>query len=222
MFKGSPSIRLACRIGGPDENICHECVVGNCYDITKEKVSRSGVVLDIGANIGAFSCYAASLDPKKVKAYAFEPEADNYALLCRNIDKNLGPSNIVANKLAVFSSEGMQVIAPAQGGSRLVTTGAQAHLDSMPKVATVTLMQALDLHNLTQVDFLKMDCEWSEYEIIAQASEETLRKFWWVAIEFHPTDEVTFGKLIAKLSRTHKMNVVGSHQFPGKIFAERM
>jgi FkbM family methyltransferase len=44
------------------------------------------VMLDCGANVGMYSIWAAAT--KGVKVYAFEPEAQNYALLNRNIFHN--------------------------------------------------------------------------------------------------------------------------------------
>lgn len=40
------------------------------------------VFIDVGANIGLYSIYAAQ---RRAKVYSFEPESQNYALLCKNI-----------------------------------------------------------------------------------------------------------------------------------------
>jgi FkbM family methyltransferase len=49
---------------------------------------RAGDVLyDIGANVGVYSLYAARKTPG-ASVYAFEPEAQNFAHLCRNIHRN--------------------------------------------------------------------------------------------------------------------------------------
>lgn len=48
---------------------------------------RPGEVLwDVGANVGGYTVWAAK--HRGVKVYAFEPEAQNYALLCRNMVLN--------------------------------------------------------------------------------------------------------------------------------------
>jgi len=44
------------------------------------------VLLDIGANVGMYSIYAGVM--RGARIYAFEPEAQNYALLCRNLQLN--------------------------------------------------------------------------------------------------------------------------------------
>ena len=41
------------------------------------------ILVDVGANVGMYSIWAAAT--RKIKVFAFEPEAQNYALLNRNI-----------------------------------------------------------------------------------------------------------------------------------------
>ncbi len=57
---------------------------------------------DIGANIGAFSIYAAAA--KGIKTYAFEPSAANMSVLCKNIELNKIDNIIIALPIA-FSNE---------------------------------------------------------------------------------------------------------------------
>jgi FkbM family methyltransferase len=47
---------------------------------------KGEVFYDIGANVGGYSIWAAKR--RGVKVYAFEPEASNYAVLCRNMTLN--------------------------------------------------------------------------------------------------------------------------------------
>lgn len=51
-----------------------------------ETFQRGDVLWDIGANMGGYTVWAGS--HKGVEVYAFEPEANNYALLCKNIRRN--------------------------------------------------------------------------------------------------------------------------------------
>jgi len=44
------------------------------------------VYLDVGANVGMYAVYAGVA--RQARVYAFEPEAQNYALLCRNLALN--------------------------------------------------------------------------------------------------------------------------------------
>jgi len=47
---------------------------------------EASVYLDVGANVGMYAVYAGVL--RKARVYAFEPEAQNYAVLCSNLVLN--------------------------------------------------------------------------------------------------------------------------------------
>jgi FkbM family methyltransferase len=57
------------------------------------------VFVDIGANVGMYTIWAAKT--RRVRAFAFEPESQNYALLCRNIFMNGLTEDVVAYCLAL-------------------------------------------------------------------------------------------------------------------------
>src|SRR5262245_49937280 len=49
-------------------------------------IAADEVLLDCGANVGMYTVFAAVV--RQARVYAFEPESQNYALLCRNIVGN--------------------------------------------------------------------------------------------------------------------------------------
>jgi FkbM family methyltransferase len=49
-------------------------------------IAADEVLLDCGANVGMYTIFAAVV--RRARVYAFEPESQNYALLCRNIVGN--------------------------------------------------------------------------------------------------------------------------------------
>jgi FkbM family methyltransferase len=64
--------------------------------------AADSVFLDVGANVGMYSVFAAIVPGARV--FAFEPESQNYALLCRNIVQN-GLSDRVIGFSAALSDE---------------------------------------------------------------------------------------------------------------------
>lgn len=60
------------------------------------------ILLDIGANVGMYSIFAAKT--RGTRVYAFEPESQNYALLYKNIVLN-GVSDLVTGYCAALSDE---------------------------------------------------------------------------------------------------------------------
>ena len=51
-----------------------------------DNIKSGEVVIDIGANVGMYSLMSAV--SRNARVYAFEPEANNYNLLCHNIRLN--------------------------------------------------------------------------------------------------------------------------------------
>ena len=58
---------------------------------------------DIGANIGLYSLYCASVHRNKSKIYAFEPSTSNLRVLSRNITDNNFQKDISINQLPLTS-----------------------------------------------------------------------------------------------------------------------
>jgi FkbM family methyltransferase len=144
------------------------------------------VVLDIGAGLGDFSVHASRRFPHSV-VYAFEPFPESFALLQQNLALN-GVQNVRAFPCAVTGGR--------TDGIRLYTGGTEAVQHSTAAVdrrggvaaiatASTTLDQIFEDHQLTRCDFLKIDCEGAEFDILFRASERTLASVRYVALEYH-------------------------------------
>lgn len=76
------------------------------------------IFLDCGANVGMYTIWAAMT--RKTRVYAFEPEAQNYALLNRNIHLNGVTSSVTAYCVGLSDKPGLSVLHMADmraGGS---------------------------------------------------------------------------------------------------------
>jgi hypothetical protein len=107
----------------------------DCYN----PVAKDSVVVDVGANIGAFALMA-SLRAQVV--YALEPEQSNYDLLVRNIELN-GASNVRPYRMALSNRNGTGLISNAGVGSSLYFKSASTKTEEVP---TNTLQQFLTQH----------------------------------------------------------------------------
>ena len=83
----------------------------HCSRIHKKygDIRNKTVIVDIGANIGVFSIYAAT-HAKNATVYAFEPVLANYELLIQNISKNDLNNRIRAFNLGCASESGKRNI----------------------------------------------------------------------------------------------------------------
>lgn len=129
-------------------------------EIFRKLVKPGDIFLDIGANLGHYALIAAPLVGEKGRVYAFEPAADNYALLVRSVAAN-GFKNIVTVPQAVSNRAGATrlVLDPHEAGMhRLASSGDDGRSIA---IETVTLDQYLKDRE-KRVDIIKMDVEGAE------------------------------------------------------------
>ncbi|MBI4422437.1 MAG: FkbM family methyltransferase [Elusimicrobia bacterium] len=142
-------------------------------------LSPGDVVLDIGGHIGSFAVYAAQ---RAARVIVYEPDASSHAQLLKNLAAN-GLINVTARQEAVAGRSGSRPIYPARlnsaennfywGGPRGTA------------VSCVTLEEAFRAHGLERCDFLKIDCEGAEYEILRAAPADVLARVRRIGIEAH-------------------------------------
>lgn len=70
-----------------------------------ETFERDEVMIDVGANVGMYTIWAAAT--RGARVYAFEPEAQNYALLNRNILMNGLSDRAIAYPLGLSDTSGL-------------------------------------------------------------------------------------------------------------------
>jgi FkbM family methyltransferase len=123
-------------------------------------------VADVGANRGYFSLRAASLVGSSGKVYSFEPTPETFGRLLRNIERNqfaqiqpynraLGNRNGETRLFVSPIDDGMNsVFAPLNGAASIVVPLARLD-DALPE---------------RKVDFLKIDVEGAESEVLEGAT----------------------------------------------------
>jgi FkbM family methyltransferase len=209
-----------------DEIVIREIFVENVYQVARGDLDDTGVVVDIGGNIGGFDVYCAALGAKAI--HTFEPDSLNWGVLVTNIAANGLGDVIHPHNLGVAKAAGTAELVQGQGASFLVgvkklTAAAAKHVDEAPKQAieTISLASVFADNGIPYCDILKIDCEGSEYGIIAGADPDVLAKARYITMEFHSASAVTFGRMVAKLSLTHNLHIIGRHNYGGQIYARR-
>ncbi|GAP72319.1 methyltransferase FkbM domain [Candidatus Symbiothrix dinenymphae] len=141
--------------------------VDGAFDVT---VKAGDVVIDAGAWIGDFSAYAAS---KGAITYAFEPVEETFQWLCKTRDLNQ-KSPIFPIKLGLGCTAGESGIFINEynsGTNSLVFKG-----DKTERITMTTLDRFVAENQLKKVDFIKVDIEGAERDMLRGASE-VLRTF---------------------------------------------
>lgn len=156
-----------------------EVIKGNIYDLSVETV-RGKSVIDIGANIGTFSLFAASIGASRV--ICVEPVYLTHWKLVDNIERAGFKGKVIAKKAVVLDVAGQKVsigLNEKSGHNNIYSQHEKSE-----DVYSITLNQLLSEVDGDDV-FLKVDCEGSEYDILLNASEEDMKRVAIIAMEMH-------------------------------------
>lgn len=129
--------------------------------------------MDAGANNGYISLYFSKLAGPDGKVYAFEPDAINIGHIKENIAlDNTLDNNIVIQDLLLWNENTMVDFYEAG------TVGSSAvwkpEGEKLVKKEAVTIDDWVKRHNITKLDFIKMDIEGAEIEAM-EGCVETLK-----------------------------------------------
>lgn len=173
------------------------------YNPAHLTIEKNDIVVDIGANCGVFTLFAAYISKNKV--HAFEPSPKNFAILQRNITVNR-LEHVVAHNCAVSDKIGLtkMLLNPLDGQQNLLSeyiqpdrvakyqTRSDLNYLTPPQkearyieVPTTTLQDIMDSNHLERIDFLKLDCEGAEGPILSTTPGNYLKRIRKIAMEFH-------------------------------------
>ena len=190
----------------------HRSTLLTIREIFKDKIYSPSidaqVILDIGAQCGLFSIYAAKLCPSAT-IYAFEPDRENIEQVLDNLVLNQLEDRVVFISKAITSKTGT-----TQFNLNLKSSRANSlayHEDNYVEkitIETISLADFFKQQSIEQVDYLKMDIEGGEYDILFSLGKEEFSKIQEVQMEYHPLKETPISELKEKI-----IQVFQSHQF---------
>lgn len=142
------------------------------FDIAKEYVKKDDIVLDIGAHQGIYTTLFSSLIGENGKVYAFEPHPTNFKYLQKNSSENIIP---IMKAIGSYNGE-----ATLRIFNRYGTTGHGFKVGDIPDETLVVEMITIDSfvkqNNIDKLDFIKIDVEHWEIEVLKGALE-TINRF---------------------------------------------
>lgn len=141
------------------------------------RVQRGDIVVDAGAHIGSFTVKVAGSAGKVI---AFEPEPENFKLLLRNTARL---QNVEAHQRALWSENCQATLYHNRSH-----TGASSLIPLPPGVCDYELeVEAVRLDDVVDsVDFLKMDVEGCELEVLKGAQNVIRSCSPVIVFEAHP------------------------------------
>ncbi len=161
----------------------------------KYKIIHGDIVVDIGANIGIFSIFAAYCG---ATVYAYEPNPMTFEILLKNIQENGFSDRITAFNQAVACSDGtLELFVPVS--DKMYSLGSATAADKMKNdleknkniefltysVEAVSVNTIFRSYGKKVIDFLKVDCEGMEYSIFAALEDEYDEMIMNLAVETH-------------------------------------
>ncbi|MBV8187822.1 MAG: FkbM family methyltransferase [Alphaproteobacteria bacterium] len=185
--------RLEARLGN-DESFC-VYVAGsfepNEFAFLDRTLRRRMTFIDVGANDGLFTLFAAARVGRRGRVLAFEPSSRERAVLERNLALNrLRNVDVLPVALANEPGEATLQIAPALHGGHN-TLGGFAHKGVAAIATEAVQLETLDAVTarlgIARVDVIKIDVEGAELKVLAGA-RETLRK-WQPVLLIEANDE---------------------------------
>ncbi len=139
-------------------------------------------VVDVGANVGMFSLWAAS-QISNVHIYAFEPNPKIFERLKYNIKANGLVNCVIAECLAICAREGSVYF--KQSEATLTSKVVEYSEPGIIKVPVISLDKWVRQQNIESVDFLKIDTEGYEMEVFKGAQEIALNIVRNLVVECH-------------------------------------
>jgi FkbM family methyltransferase len=186
--------------------------------------TRGSVAFDIGANVGGFCVHAhKNFD----KIYAFEPVIENYNILCQVLD-HMSIKNVEVFNTAVYSESNKVLPLKVYNGNHTkdVTCADFENGDTKyigQQCETISLKDAILALNLEKIDYLKLDCEGSEYAILENFNDYD--KIDVICMEIHQFYGLERKNNLLKMLRNFyhltDINKKGSHVFATDITEEK-
>lgn len=201
------------------------CIRARQYTPRDFEINKSDTVIDIGAHIGSFSILAAHLAPDG-RIFSFEPDLANYAQLTKNINAR-NAKNVAARQYAISATRG--TIAFQSDSLNTAESSIYKKGTRTINVVSTTLEDIFKQENIEMCNYLKLDCEGAEYEILFSTPKELFSKIDKIVMECHnprffniANPAYSYDKMIAFLKNLgYKIRVVHENAMHNLIFAKR-
>jgi len=144
-------------------NIISEEIFKNKIYEKHIKVKEGDVVLDIGANCGAFTYSIMKSNPRHV--YCIEPSNNLIQALTKNTN---GCSVTIINKAIASSDDDCKSIHNRSDVYQIFAHAGDTY-------SAITFKKFIEDYKIEKVDFMKFDCEGGEYFIFTEENEDYIK-----------------------------------------------
>jgi FkbM family methyltransferase len=182
----------------------YEIILRKDYFSAGQVLRPGDTVIDVGANIGCFAILAAQMVGPSGRVFAIEPDASTFEQLVRNVHIN-EITNIVPLKMAVGATRGSTQLHSA---SNRLFSSIYSSVNSQPikgidqEVEVTTIAQLMIEHNIASCEYLKLDCEGAEHDIVQTLTPEIAGRILQITLELHKVpghDGAVLGRRLSDL-----------------------
>lgn len=176
-------------------------VLHGAYDV--ELAREPKVILDIGANAGAF-CVRARAKWPKAELVALEPNAEAFAMLVKNLE-GMGPGTLVR---AALTPRAPRKVALYAGMNNQGEASLQVHAGYQdPK--NYQLVDSIHPAELPLADLIKLDVEGEELAILENLTGSQWKRLQAIVLEIHHYPGQNDEPLIHELIESHGLRWKG-------------
>ena len=195
----------------------YEIFAEDCYRLRwflGPLMNRPIQVIDIGGHIGTFSTNLAAIHPQ-ARISTFEPSPTTSGFLRRNVEQNGFGERVTVYERALAGSSGSAAFDDNGAGSGLngLVSAGHTATGTATEVQTTTFDDAVAGAG-APVDFVKIDCEGGEYDLVLSSSPASWASVQRVVIEFHPVPGHSWDEL-RDFFATAGLSVIRAEEFDG-------
>lgn len=163
--------------------VLKETILDRAYEKAGVPLQKGWTVVDIGAAQGDFAVWAAKqIAPGRL--IAVEPYPQSIDLIHENLKKN-NVKNGTIHEGAIASKNGSSRLSLVTGEAAQHSTADTTASNGQIDVITLTLADLFAEQELQRCDYLKLDCEGAEYDILFSCSDDLLSSVERICMEVH-------------------------------------
>lgn len=205
IFETKTGVKIKLRVDSSDFMAFTNVWLVEDYYRPKFEIKSDDTIIDIGSHIGLFALYASQFCTRGT-IFCFEPVKENYDLLQENLKLN-NIKNVIAFNLAVSGvSSFVSLFLNDDKSAHSIHTTSPNEI----KVESRSLKDIIDENEIKICNFVKIDCEGAEYEILGRLPQNYFSKIEKMVIEYHLADykpellSDLLGKLMTSFDVTKK------------------
>ncbi len=216
VFMGNP--------GKGDGLIINEIWGNHIYTPAGFEIKPTDIVVDIGAHKGYFTIFASQFITSG-KIFSFEPLKSNFAM----IKKNLVLNDVTSVQPMPYAVTGkkeqryLYVSTQNAGGMSMIKEWFHQTQIQSYKVACIQLKDIFTQCDIKKIDFLKIDCEGAEYEILLNTPKNVMNKISKISMEYHQIGELKVENIINFLQKNNfKTSTIRQNDSLGLLYAQKI